>query len=198
MGAADLTVRVQVGDAGAILNLLAVGNRASKNYTNPLALADEKHERLQIEFANTGLEVHTLGPWLDRPNEPLEAQLTAIATEVLVRGEMSHRANLAYRRSWALQHLEAREAAARKARLQLEAEELERVTRLEKARLDHLLGLANSLEQSEQIRALVQAMKARDVEDPEIGRWCEWATQTADTLDPRLWLSSRLFPPSPT
>ncbi len=197
VNADDLSIWVSIGDSGASLKLNAVGNKRPAHHTNPLGLVDDKQEKLQIEFAKTGLDFELAGPWQDQPNNPLESQLTLIATEILVHGEKGYRAQLMYRRKWALERVQEREAAALAKRQKLEAEERERVAKFEKAQLDHLLGLAKRLEQSEQIRTLVQVMEPREAEESEVRRWREWASSIADKLDPRLAPSTQLFPPPP-
>jgi hypothetical protein len=193
----DLSIWVSIGDSGASLKLAAVGHKRPAHHTNPLGLVDDKQERLQIEFSRTGLDFEHAGPWQDQPDNPLESQLTVIATEILVYGELAHRAQLMHRRQWALERLREREAAERAERQKLEAEECDRIAKLERAQLDYLLVLATRLAQSEQIRALVQAMGRRETEEPELRQWCEWASGIADKLDPRLRPTSQLFPPPP-
>jgi hypothetical protein len=193
-----LDFHVQVGDSGAPLKLSAVGNRRPAHHTNPLGLTDDKEERLQIAFAVTGLVVETLGPWQDLPDNPLENQLAAIATEILVRGEMGYRAGLIHRRNWAIEQVQAREADAREKQRLLEEAERERLASIKKTQLDHLLGLAKNLEQAQQIRSLVQAVRSRESEEPEIRNWCEWASGIAEAMDPRLAPATALFPPSAT
>jgi predicted nucleic acid-binding protein len=188
----DLSVWVSVGCMGVSLKLSAITSRKSTNQHDPLQLVDDKSERLQLEICTGGFETAAPGPWRDTDDAKLESQLTEVAIEILVCGEFRYRSETARRRSWAQDRVREREEAAQKKRLELEAQERARLARIEKSRLDHLLGLAKGLEQSEQIRALVAAMADRAGSDSDVANWSDWALHVADSLDPRLMNKAQL------
>jgi len=66
----------------------------------------------------------------------------------------------------------------------------ERQVRLEKARVDHLLGQAQALHQAGDIRDYVQRIRALNAHAPdpmtpeELECWSDWALTKADRIDP--------------
>lgn len=72
---------------------------------------------------------------------------------------------------------------ARRQRLQAESSERQRA---EREQFDKLRALAARWQESQQIRAYVAAVAARDqaVHDDDRSRWCDWAAKQADRLDP--------------
>lgn len=74
--------------------------------------------------------------------------------------------------------------------LEAQPKEAERLARIEKARVDRLLGEATALRQANDIRAYADAVRAITSNSAissspeELERWCGWALAQADRIDP--------------
>lgn len=96
-------------------------------------------------------------------------------------------------REWSPHRIE-RKAELKEARRKQQAEDdrhrHERQVRLEKARVDHLLGQAQALNQAGLIRDYVQRIQALNAQAPdpmtseELAHWSGWALAQADRIDP--------------
>lgn len=182
----DLSIYMRVGDTGLSVELSAQGTKRNSNAVErTLELADPQKETLVLRAAGGERFEGVAFEWRDTDGEKLERQLPAIAVELLVRGEMQYRSDVAQDRQWMLEEKARREAEARRQRLEAERREAERVERLERARCDHLLKLADRLRTSEDIRALVAAVLTPE-NGSRLSEWRTWALGVADRLDPRL------------
>jgi hypothetical protein len=78
----------------------------------------------------------------------------------------------------------------------------EHLARVEKARVDHLLGQALVLQQAGQIREYVKSIQALNAQAPdpmtteELEDWSDWALAQADRIDPVVSGAYRTRPPS--
>lgn len=128
--------------------------------------------------------------WTDQDSAPLEVQLTAFATELLVvaetryrRAEAATHANRIARRVEIAANLAARQADAVRRRDEREALKAE-------ARRQRLLGLAQDWRGARDIRAFVAEVigELGDAPDPDgtLADWRAWALAEADDLDPAL------------
>jgi hypothetical protein len=183
----DLSLYVRVGDTGIHLELSAKGakKRERNYYERTFELADTHKESLTLTVKSGNQFSDIPDQWSDAEGAKLEQQLPAIALELLVRGEMQYRADVAQHRQWLIDEKARREAEARRRKLEAERKEAERLARLEQARRDHLLMLADRLRKSEEIRELVAAVATPGRADA-LGTWRVWALGVADRLDPRL------------
>jgi hypothetical protein len=131
------------------------------------------------------------GPsWEDQAGAPLERRLREVAAAIVVFAEQAVRDSALAAHAWRIERKAELEEAERKRRAEEERRRRERLAKLEKARVDHLLGQALALHEAQQIRAYVEAvrilnaasaepMAADDLED-----WSRWALAQADRIDP--------------
>lgn len=183
----DLSLYVRVGDTGIHLELSAKGakKREQNYFDRTFELADTQKESLMLAVHSGNQFSDIADQWSDADGIKLEQQLPVIAAELLVRGEMQYRADVARHRQWLIEEKARREAEAKRLKLEAERKEAERLARLEKVRQDHLLMLAERLRKSEAIRELVSAVATPERADA-LGPWRVWALGVADRLDPRL------------
>jgi len=181
----DLVTTITVGDTGVSVTLAAKGAKAKNHFDNPLGLADETREKLTLELSSWPNVPDLPHQWMDSDDNRLEQQLPEVAVAVLVLGEMAYRSRQFQHRDWVIEQKERREAEARQRKLEAERKEAERLARIEKARVDHLLLLADQLRKSEDIRALVLAVTSAGGPGPALDAWRSRALAVADRIDPR-------------
>jgi hypothetical protein len=131
---------------------------------------------------------------MDTEEQLLETQLTTIAVEIVVAGEMQYREHQVWIYEEAVRRREEMKQKAIRKQIEQEKAERERLIKLEAARLKRLTDSAENYHRAETIRAFVASVISMSKEgvDPEhIGRWKEWALLQADQLDPiatgRIW-----------
>lgn len=128
--------------------------------------------------------------WEDQNEDRIENHLRGIATELIVAGESFYRAREVRHREWLIERKEDLEEEDRQRLLEEERKARERRIRLEKQRVDHLLGQATALRQAEEIRTYVGAVRLANmaslqpVPPEEFRDWSEWALAQADRIDP--------------
>ena len=108
------------------------------------------------------------GPtWEDEKGAPLERRLRAIAAAIVVHGEQVVRDSAARVHAWRIERKAELEEAERKRQAEEERRRQERLVRLEKARVEHLLEQARALDHAYQIRAYVKAVRALNADAPD-------------------------------
>jgi hypothetical protein len=121
--------------------------------------------------------------WQDNAFATIESQLTEIAIEIVVAGELQHRENMQRHYEWQVKCRESRKRAERHRR-----QDEERAERnLEAARLKRLQEGAENHRKANDIRSLVASVVAVSndkVDRRTVTRWQEWALARADRLDP--------------
>jgi hypothetical protein len=125
--------------------------------------------------------------WEDGAGSKLEAELTAIAIEIIVAGEIEHRAAARRHYEWQLERRRHWEDEVRKRREDAERKANERRLAEEKARRDLLFGQANAWRQAQDIRGFIAAVLGDPPKDrsPEhVQAWAAWAGAEANALDP--------------
>lgn len=125
--------------------------------------------------------------WMDTEEQSLEVQLRAIATEIIVVGEMQYREHLEWVYKDSIRRREEMRQAEIKRKLEAEKAERERLIKLEADRLKRLTDSAENYQRAQAIRAFVSTVVANpadNVEQERIERWREWALLQADKLDP--------------
>ncbi|WP_159013204.1 hypothetical protein [Acidisoma sp. S159] len=121
---------------------------------------------------------------------PLEDQLSEIAVEVIVRGEMQYRESVVRKREWLIERKAELQEKARQQQQESERRARELKAELERARVDRLLGEASALARAQEIRRYVEAVRMANanLETPvsavEIEAWSTWALREADRIDP--------------
>ena len=114
-------------------------------------------------------------------------QLTDIAVEIVVAGELQYRESMQSHYKWQIERRECRRREEIQRKLESERAERERQFKLQAARLKRLQEGAESHRKANDIRSFVAAVIAapNDKVDPEtVKRWQEWALAEADRLDP--------------
>jgi hypothetical protein len=125
--------------------------------------------------------------WTDTDEQLLETQLSVIATEIVLAGELQYREHQIWLYDDAVRRREELKHQAIQQQIEREKAERERLIKLEAARLKRLTDSAESYHRAKTIRAFVSSViEAFDGRiDPEhVERWKEWALLQAEKLDP--------------
>lgn len=151
-------------------------------------------EHLKFSIAKASHSSPERISWTDSVEQPLEEQLSAIAVEIIVAGEMQYREHLIWIYEESVRRREEMRQAEIKRRLDEEKAERERLIRIEAGRLKRLTDSAEDLRQAQSIRRLVATVTeeaAEEIDAERIERWRQWALVQADKIDPlktgRIW-----------
>jgi hypothetical protein len=132
--------------------------------------------------------------WVDNEEQSIESQLSLIAAETVVVGEMQYRERVVSVYEESVRRREEMRQAEIKRKLEAEKAERERLIKLEADRLKRLTDSAENFQRAQAIRAFVStvvAVPAENVEAERVSRWQAWALVQADKLDPiatgRIW-----------
>lgn len=169
-------IHVTVGHQSVKIEIERVHSRRSNE--------DKPRERLK--FSITGHRGERMS-WIDDDEQPLEAQLSAIAAEIIVTGELQYREHEVWVYENAVRRREELKQEAIRREAELEKAERERIIKLETARLKRLTDSAENHHRAKTIRAFVASViDASDGSiDPErMQHWKEWALLQAEKLDP--------------
>jgi hypothetical protein len=134
-----------------------------------------------------GMTEHERLSWQDSEDVRIETQLSEIATEIIVAGELQYREHLQWRYEATVKHREELHQAAIKKKLEQEKAERDRQLKLEADRLKRLVESAENHRKANDIRgfvASVVAMPAAQTGADRVLRWREWALAQADKIDP--------------
>lgn len=182
----DLSTTLTVADTHVCITLSGKGAAVPRRHDASLNLADPQREALILDAAGGSDLPESICRWSDSSDSALEQQLPQIAVDLLVLAEMRYRAGQLRHRDWLIEQRQRQEAEALRLQREAERKKAEELARIEKARLDHLLGLADRLRKSDEIRVLVAAMCGDEKVSPGLDTWRAWALGVADRLDPRL------------
>lgn len=132
--------------------------------------------------------------WQDNEDSGIEAQLSEIATEIVVTGELQYREHMQWRYETTLKHREELRQQAIRRKLEEEKAERDRLLKLEADRLQRLVQGAADHRKANDIRSFVASVMrepAAKYNDERVRRWKEWALAHADRIDPvatgRIW-----------
>lgn len=122
----------------------------------------------------------------------LEDQLRDIAVAIVVKGEEQYRTGMLRRYRWRLEARAELVERQKKERDEAERREQEHLAKLERERVERLLGEADALRKASAIRQYVA--EARDANarlpvpatEEEMAAWAEWALSVANRIDPIL------------
>jgi hypothetical protein len=145
---------------------------------------DKPRERLK--FSIIGQRGERMS-WIDTDEQPLEAQLSTIATEIIVAGELQYREHQVWLYDDAVRRREKLKQEAIRREIEREKAERERIIKLEAARLKRLTDSSENYHRAHTIRAFVSSVieASDDKADPgRVQRWKEWALSQADKIDP--------------
>lgn len=189
------TFEVRIGDQAVSLGVDAPKTQrggwrppreASKPAPDKLAVTISSYEAI------SGVQL----AWEDKGKDRVESHAAAIVACVIVAAELKYRGSVLRSHEWLVSRKAQLIEEARKRKEEEERKERERKIRLEKARVDRLLGEAEAFRQAADIRAYVQSVRAANtvaaepVSDDELDAWTAWAIAQADRIDP---VSSRRF-----
>jgi hypothetical protein len=147
----------------------------------------KKVERLKFTILKgTGSDTERIS-WTDTDDQPLEGQLSTIAVEIIIAGELQYREHQVWvHKEEVRRREEMRQETIRRA-IEQEKAEREHLIQLEAARLTRLTESAENYHRAQIIRAFVSTVAGMSIDntDPErVARWREWALLQADRLDP--------------
>lgn len=181
------TIYVGVGHQSVSIGLERSANRRR-------TVDGKEVERLKLSiFKGAGTE-HERISWTDTDEQPLESQLSTIAAEIIVSGELQYREHQVWTYEQAVcRREELRQEEIRK-KLVAEKAERERLIKLEADRLKRLTDSAENYHRAQTIRAFVTSvvsMPAASTDPESVARWKDWALLQADKIDPiatgRVW-----------
>lgn len=191
---------IRVGDQSVSLSVDApkterYGWRPSGEANRPAS------DKLVVTISSYGAIDGVQLVWEDKGEERVESHAAEIVTNVIVAAELKYRGGALSNHEWLVKRKAQLIEEARKRKEEEERKKRERQIRLEKARVDRLLGEAAAFRQAADIRAYVQSVRAANaaaaepVSDTELDAWAAWATAQADRIDPVL--SRRFLEPGP-
>jgi len=127
--------------------------------------------------------------WLDDENGKIEERLNEIAIQIVFLAEDKYRKGIERRYELRKEQKAELEEEVRQRKLAAERAERERIQKLEKARIDRLLGQAAAFERAAVIRKYVDAVHkaiSRLSNSPaeKFEAWSRWALAEADRIDP--------------
>ena len=155
------------------------------------AKGKQDEERLTLSIIDGYGSDRELCSWSDSDKEKLEKRVGEIATEIVYRAEVSYRASVERRFQWRQQRKAQLEEELRRQKFVAEQAERERIARLQRERIEMLLGQAVAFEQARTIRRYVETVRSAMVESLEVSAeqldaWARWALAEADRIDPSL------------
>ena len=141
--------------------------------------------------------------WQDLDGDRIENHLREIVMELIVRGEQSYRDSLIRHRERRIERQAQLQEQERKRKAEKERIAKERLAKLERLRVDHLLKQADAMRQAVQIRSYVAAIQETNktapqpMSDEELNSWTQWALAQADRIDPVISGAYKTRPPEP-
>jgi len=160
-------------------------------------------DKMRLALTNWHSQQKDCQSWQDTDDGPIEDHLREIVIELIVSGEESYRSGLIRHREWQVERKAQLQEEERKRKAEEERKRKEQQAKLEKQRIDHLLGQANALHQAAQIRAYVAAIQDANKTAPqpmspeELTAWRQWALGEADRIDPIVSGAYRTRPAEP-
>lgn len=125
--------------------------------------------------------------WVDTEKEPLEVVVPDVVLNIVVFGELNHRASLQSHYEWLVERKATQEETIRQEKELAERQAREAQLRKEKERREHLFKMVRNWKLSGEIRDFVTAMSLHPqaIDFPDALRhWSNWALSEADGLDP--------------
>jgi hypothetical protein len=135
-------------------------------------------------------EKGALRQWTDTADLKIETVIADVVVELMVTAECFYREEMVARHKRLIKDREECIEVARKARIEAERREQERLATLEQQKIDRLLVEAEALSQAIKIRAYVEAARnannflSEPIEDTTFEQWRRWALAQADRIDP--------------
>ncbi|MBB2768257.1 UNVERIFIED_ORG: flagellar biosynthesis/type III secretory pathway chaperone [Rhizobium esperanzae] len=154
----------------------------TKSASSPLAVKIDRGG--QIDGVQT--------TWIEDQKTRLDGSLTDVAINVLLAGEQLCRAREVSHYEWLVKRRADLIAKVKREKDEAEKAARERRIREEEERVKRLLGEARALNEAQEIRKYVESVREINsrsedpVADEQIEKWCLWALEQADRIDPVL------------
>jgi len=177
-------ITISVGHQHVRITLDRQGTRQQNSRSRS---AEDLDDFLELAILDGCRREEVRKSWQDNASAAIEKQLTEIAVEIVVAGELQYRESMQSHYKWQIERRECRRREEIQRKLEAERAERERQLKLQAARLKRLQEGAESHRKANDIRSFVAAVIAapNDKVDPEtVKRWREWALAEADRLDP--------------
>jgi hypothetical protein len=186
------SLSVLIGDARVYFSLDAVGieKQLERERQGYAFQPRNSKDKMRLTFLSHSRSDKTARSWQDSGGDRLENHLREIAVELIVQAEQSYRGGMIYHRELLIQRKAEVEERERKRQIEADRQRKERQAKLEKARVDHLLGQVETFHRAGLIRTYVAAIHQANksapqpMSDEELKSWSEWALGQADRIDP--------------
>jgi hypothetical protein len=148
--------------------------------------------RMRCQLMALGRGDEPVESWTDVEGQTLETRLAEIAVAIVVHGERVCRSSALHYREWVIQRKGEIAEEQRRKDEERRRLERERLDRLEKTRVARLLAQAKALQDAQEIRAYVSAVRdthatlEHALSETELQHWATWALAQADRIDPVL------------
>lgn len=152
-----------------------------------------RSDRDMAKAASTGMKVSIMprpdsiqAEWQDKGDYKIEDHVAEIVVMALVAGEAAYRQQEVCHYHWLVERKAQLIEEGRKATVERERKERERLEAERKARIDGLLSAAARHRQANDIRDYVASVRSAKVAvtEDQLERWAAWALRQADDLDP--------------
>lgn len=153
-------------------------------------IARGERDKIQLGFSDWRYPKESHKKWQDSDQAKIEAHLQEIIEELIIAGETYYREGAIRHHAWLIERKATAEKEERKRKTEEERKRREHQAKLEKQRVDYLLGQSTALRQAGEIRAYVDAVRQANAisDNPmspgEFEQWVEWALAQADRIDP--------------
>lgn len=170
-----------IGNVGLTFTLDRADSRKGQR-----AAQSKEVEKLRLSLSLYDAPANIETTWTDKPDSPLESQMTGILIDMGVAAEKIYRHRIAESIERERQRRIEIDAERRRQEEEAQRRDQERLAALRQAKRDTLVADASAFEQAKTIRLYVDAVAA-SVPDPasrDFVEWARWAREEADRLDP--------------
>jgi hypothetical protein len=128
--------------------------------------------------------------WQDTGAVKIEEHIREIVEEIIVAGEVQCRSGALRHYEWLLERKAGAEKRELECQKEIERKHREHIRRLERQRIEDLLGQASALRQANDIREYVKSAQQISadldgaVPSAEMQEWAGWVLEQADRIDP--------------
>ena len=177
-------VSIQIGECSVLINLIEI----SKKFTINNKAIEKTHLKLTLGgYSNYDMEIPC---WEDDENKNIEKSLPEIVIEIIYGAEIKYRAHEQWKYEIFLKNRNEYIEEDKQNKIEEEQLKCEEIERLQQSRINELLVQADNLQKAQTIRNYVRTIELSseklDVTPSEISRWCAWALNQANILDPVL------------
>jgi hypothetical protein len=179
---------VQVGHQTVPFTLEVIPDRRSPAMSGRAIGGKATRQRFRLTISSRHSDAGTKS-WEDSADTRLDEHLTEIVVELLVRGEANYRAGVLEMHEWWLTRRAEVEREVVRRKAEEERRERERLAKLEKELVEHLLAEADNWRRAADLRTFVKAVgsasQSSDARAAErLERWSASVLALADQIDP--------------